>query len=224
MNAVRVPYILSQAMLLSLQPAASILDVGCGGGVLSEALVRRTTTTTTVMGVDLSGSQIAAAQAHAQRTLHPAQQERLEYRESSVEDLEPSLLFDVVCCLEVLEHIPEANRSAFLQAICQRVRPGGLLFVSTLNKTPKSFAAGIVGAEYVLRLLPVGTHTWEWFLSPADVERQLQPFGMQCIDVSGMVVHPSLSMLCGEFEWKLDPNDTDVNWIGCYRKEIGDDR
>jgi len=208
------------------------LDVGCGGGLLSESLARLGAT---VDGIDPSHALIAAARAHATATLSTLPLNRLTYTAGiTVEELAvakqrqqspSSSLFDLVCCLEVIEHAP--NPSSLLRAAGALLKPGGLLFVSTVNRTAKSFVLTIVGAEYVMRYLPVGTHDWNSYKSPGEVEQLLLPSSggdlqLQTLDVSGMVLAPeSLPAVLtrNEWNWQLDPTDTDVNWIGCYQRK-----
>ena len=125
-------------------------------------------------------------------------------------------LFDLVCVLEVVEHATDPQ--SLLDSACRLLRPGGLLFVSTLNRTAKSYILAIAGAEHIMRMVPVGTHTWEKFLSPAEVAGMItssKEAKMEVVDVCGMVLKPPFI----DMKWTLDRNDTDVNWIGAYRKE-----
>jgi len=182
-----------------------------------------------VTGLDPSNALIQAAEQHASTHLSPRARSRLTYIAGlTVEEFvqqQPESLFDVVCCLEVIEHVP--NPGSLLRAASQLLKPDGLLFVSTINKTPMSFALTIVGAEYILRYLPIGTHQWTAYKSPQDVRQLLlstttTTTNLQEIDVTGMVISPSslpAILTCNKWSWQLDPNDTDVNWIGCYRNE-----
>jgi len=202
------------------------VDVGCGGGLLSESLARLGAKTVT--GLDPSHALVAVAQAHAAEHLS-LQQNCLTYRAGTTVEAfaaeEKGIhqnSFDVVCCLEVIEHVP--NPQSLLQAASDLLKPNGLLFVSTVNRTAASFAATIVGAEYLLRFLPVGTHDWNQYQSPAQVEQWLRLLStaMRPRDVCGMVVPPAslpAVVLRNEWNWTLDPTDTNVNWIGCYQKE-----
>lgn len=183
----------------SLKPftGLSILDIGCGGGLISEPLARLGAD---VMAIDPAPANIEAARRHADR-----QGLGIDYRAVRVEDLvAEGRLFDAVVCLEVIEHVPDVG--SFVGLCGQLVRPGGLLIVSTLNRTLKSFALAIVGAEYVLRWLPVGTHQWQRFVTPDELERHLTANAMQLRRVEGMVYNPLTD------RWTLS-RDTDVNYL-----------
>lgn len=175
-----------------------ILDVGCGGGLISEPLARLGGMVT---GIEPLEANIGAARAHAARS-----RLAIDYRAASVEDLAAEgAQFDIVVCLEVVEHVPDPG--AFL-AICARlVRPGGLMVLSTINRTFKAYALAIVGAEYVLRWLPVGTHQWERFITPAELARYTQAAGLEPLDCRGLVYSPLSDT------WSIG-TDTDVNYIG----------
>ena len=199
------------------------LDVGCGGGLLSESLARLGADTT---GLDPSSALVQAAQAHAQSHLPRTVQERLRYRTGiTVQELaqqqQQKDSFDLVFCLEVLEHVPDP--ASLLCAASQLLKPEtGLLFVSTINRTCQSWATTILGAEYVMRYLPIGTHRWEAYLSPPQVQDMLLPHHVHPVNVTGMVLPPaSLPVLWmrNEWNWTLDPHNTNVNWIGCYQKK-----
>jgi ubiquinone biosynthesis O-methyltransferase len=195
-------------------PSRNALDVGCGGGLLSESLARMGLFHR-VVGIDPSAGQIEVALRHADATLYDHVRNRLEYKPCLVEEVDE--LFDVVCCLEVIEHVPDPK--SFVALACQRLKPGGHLFVSTINRTYKSYVIAILGAEYVMRILPAGTHDWKCFVSPQEVKYML-PSNVTEIKVAGMLLNPSpLSILRGNWQWNLDASDTDVNWIGCYRKD-----
>jgi 2-polyprenyl-6-hydroxyphenyl methylase/3-demethylubiquinone-9 3-methyltransferase len=157
LNPVRADYIASRAAVAG----ARVLDVGCGGGLLAEALARRGASVT---AIDLAPTMIQTAQLHAAEA-----NLAIDYRVQDAADLalQQPRGFDLVCCMEMLEHVAEP--ADFLQTLARLVRPGGTVFVSTLNRNIKSFLLAIVGAEYVLRLLPRGTHEYERFIRPAEL-------------------------------------------------------
>lgn len=157
-----------------------ILDVGCGAGLAAEAFARRGARVT---GLDAAGEALQAARAHA-----AAGGLDIAYREGLPEDLPDGETFDAVVALEVIEHV--ADRAAFLAALARATRPGGLVFLSTLNRTPRSFLMAKLGAEYLLRLLPVGTHDWRMFVTPGELGAGLRAAGLQVADITGMTMDP----------------------------------
>jgi 2-polyprenyl-6-hydroxyphenyl methylase / 3-demethylubiquinone-9 3-methyltransferase len=209
------------------------LDIGCGGGVLSESLARLGAET---VGIDPSHTLIATAEHHADKTMDSVTRRRLRYQSGVTvqdfyqSDLSPSLGFDIVCCLEVLEHVPDP--ASLLEAASRLLRPDtGLLMVSTINRTALSYAATIVGAEYLCRLLPIGTHDWHAYRSPNEVEAMLQPLSVYPVETIGMsplassclslvpaLLFQSPRRIAATWKWHLDAKDTSVNWIGCYQK------
>ena len=182
----------------------SLVDIGCGGGLVSEPMARMGAKVT---GIDGSETNIKTAQAHAHAT-----HTKVDYRATTAEALaEAGEQFDVVLALEVIEHVGDV--SLFLQSIAALVKPGGVLIVSTLNRTIKSYALAIIGAEYVLRWLPRGTHDWQKFLKPHEVILPLtQQQGLAHVETSGMVMHP----LTGQ--WRMDDRDIDVNYYAVFAK------
>jgi 2-polyprenyl-6-hydroxyphenyl methylase/3-demethylubiquinone-9 3-methyltransferase len=178
LNPVRLEYIASRVSL----PGASVLDVGCGGGLLAEALARRGAN---VQAIDLSPAMIGTAQLHAAESALS-----IDYRVQDAQalaQLHPHR-FDAVCCMEMLEHVPDPQ--AFLGTLWQLVKPGGAVFVSTLNRNLKSFMLAIVGAEYVLRLLPRGTHEYERFIRPAELAGWARKAGLTLLDTAGLHYDP----------------------------------
>ena len=174
-----------------------ILDIGCGGGILSEPLARLGAS---VVGADPSESNITVARAHATQS-----GVSVDYRNTTAEALaEANERFDVVLAMEVVEHV--ADVSLFVELSASMVKPDGLLFVATLNRTMKSFALAIVGAEYILRWLPRGTHQWDKFVTPNELEIAIEQSGMQISDEAGVIY----SLLADR--WELS-NDMDVNYM-----------
>ena len=175
LNPVRLGYIAARAPLAG----SPVLDVGCGGGILSESLAR---SGATVLGIDLSAQALATAELHAL-----SQGLMLEYRCISAEALAAECpgRYAVVACMEMLEHVPDPG--SVLAALAQLTRPGGSVFVSTLNRSPRAFLEAIVAAEYVLRLLPRGTHDYARFIRPAELARAARAAGLVVADLKGLV-------------------------------------
>ncbi len=182
---------------LRLFDGLSVLDIGCGGGLVSEPVARLGATVT---GIDPAPENIAAASAHA-----ASQVLAIDYRACRVEDLvADGRTFDCVLCLEVVEHVPDV--AAFLSECAKLVRPGGLMILSTINRTVKAYALAIVGAEYILRWLPVGTHQWERFVTPDELARHAAAAGLAISHREGLVYNPLTDA------WSLSA-DLDVNYM-----------
>lgn len=174
-----------------------ILDIGCGGGLVAEPLARLGAAVT---GVDAAERNIAVASLHARESGLS-----VDYRSGNAEDMaEAGESFDIVLALEIIEHV--ADVPLFVSAISRLARPGGLVLVATMNRTWKAFAMAIVGAEYVLRWLPRGTHDWKKFLRPSEVAAEVRRNGLGTAEVRGMSYNPL------EDRWSLSA-DTDVNYI-----------
>jgi 2-polyprenyl-6-hydroxyphenyl methylase / 3-demethylubiquinone-9 3-methyltransferase len=175
----------------------SALDVGCGGGVLAEPVARLGAR---VVGLDPAAANIEVARRHAEGAGLP-----IDYRTETIESVAAGPeRFDLVLALEVVEHV--ADIDAFVAACCGAVAPGGLLILSTINRTLRAFALAIVGAEYVLGWLPRGTHDWEKFVTPAELTASVVAGGLQPLDRRGMVYDPLADA------WRLS-SDTGVNYL-----------
>ena len=177
-NALRLDFIDSHATLAGKK----VLDVGCGGGILTEAMACKGAEVT---GIDLGRASLAAAQVHANE-----QQLEIEYRLISAEehaDREPES-YDVVTCLEMLEHVPDP--AAIVKACARLLKPAGHIFFSTINRNPKSLLFAIVGAEYVLGLLPKGTHQYEKLIRPGELDRWVRQAGLHTTEIMGMQYNP----------------------------------
>jgi 2-polyprenyl-6-hydroxyphenyl methylase / 3-demethylubiquinone-9 3-methyltransferase len=199
LNPVRLGYVKQRIALRD----ASVLDVGCGAGLLSEALAREGARVT---ATDLAPELIKVAKLHRLES-----QISVDYRLQSVESLaaEQPGSFDAITCMEMLEHVPDP--SAIVTACATLLKPGGRLFLSTLNRTPAAFALAIVGAEYVARLLPKGTHHYQDFIKPSELAAWLREAGLQLEDVSGLAYEPwrNAARIIGR---------TDVNYLACAIK------
>ena len=204
-NPVRLGFIRDQACAqfdrdpkaLDCLSELRLLDVGCGGGIVSEPLARLGGKVT---GIDPAEENIEAAKLHDEKSGLA-----IDYRATTVEALaETSALFDVVIASEVVEHVADLN--FFVEKCAALVRPGGLMIVTTINRTLKSFALAIVGAEYILRWLPVGTHRWEKFVAPDELETSLKTGKLAVVEESGIMYDPFRD------EWRRT-DDMDVNYM-----------
>ena len=202
-NPLRLDWIAAQVPLQGLQ----VLDVGCGGGILSDAMARRGAAVT---GIDLSTKALKVAQLHALE----AQTPNVNYREISAEALADSQpgTFDVVTCMEMLEHVPDP--ASVVRACATLVKPGGWVFFSTLNRNLKSFLFAIVGAEYVLNLLPKGTHEYAKMIRPSELARACREADLELVQTRGMEYNPLTRRY-----WLS--GDTSVNYMLATRKPGG---
>lgn len=201
-NPLRLDWIQSMVALKDKQ----VLDVGCGGGILSDAMAR---VGAKVTGIDLATKSLKVAQLHALETQTP----NVSYREVSAEALaaEQPACFDVVTCMEMLEHVPDP--ASVVQACAALVKPGGWVFFSTLNRNPQSFLFAIVGAEYVLNLLPKGTHEYAKFIRPSELAAFCRDAGLQTQASRGLQYNPLTQ------RYWLDAN-TRVNYMLATQREI----
>ena len=199
LNPVRLRYVADRVPL----EGAKVLDIGCGAGLLSEALAGEGARVT---AIDLAPELIDVAKLHQLEAGH-----QIDYRVQSAEAIADELPggFDAVTCMEMLEHVPDPG--SVIEACARLLKPGGRLFLSTLNRTPAAFALAIVGAEYVARLLPKGTHQYRDFIRPAELAAWLRAADLQLEDVSGLIYEP----------WRNGArltSRTEVNYLACARK------
>jgi 2-polyprenyl-6-hydroxyphenyl methylase/3-demethylubiquinone-9 3-methyltransferase len=180
-----------------------VLDVGCGGGILSEAMARAGAR---VLGIDLSQPVLDVAELHAIEAEIPA-----AYRAVAAEELaqEQPAAFDLVTCMEMLEHVP--NPAASVRSFAELVKPGGDVIVSTLNRNPLAFAVAIVGAEYIARVLPRGTHEYLKFIRPSELCRWARAAGLELRDLTGIAYNPLMR------SFRLSSN-TDVNYLAHFSR------
>ena len=194
-NPLRLDYIDGIAGLAGKR----VLDVGCGGGILSESMAARGAEVT---GIDMGEAPLEVARLHL---LESGQQ--VDYRQVPAEQFAAEVpgTFDIVTCMEMLEHVPDP--SSVVAACAKLVKPGGPVFFSTINRNPKSYLLAIVGAEYVLRMLPRGTHDYAKFIRPSELARWTRTAGLDISDTTGLTYNPLTGV------YRLDPGDVDVNYM-----------
>ena len=206
MNPCRLDYITRQIAgqygrdLTQPEPFTGLrlLDIGCGGGLLSEPMARLGAT---VIGADAAAGNIPVAQVHAEQSGL-----QIDYRNITAEELAANgEQFDVVLNMEVVEHV--ADPLAYLTACHDLLKPGGLMICSTINRNPKSFAMAIVGAEYVMRWLPKGTHEWNKFITPDELYALISNAGLTPVDRKGFVFNPI------SWQWSVSDRDLSVNYV-----------
>jgi 2-polyprenyl-6-hydroxyphenyl methylase / 3-demethylubiquinone-9 3-methyltransferase len=181
-----------------------ILDVGCGGGILCESLAQRGAQVT---GIDLGEAPLKVARLHGLES-----GVKVEYQHVSAEELAQTQAghYDIVTCLEMLEHVPDP--ASIINACAKLAKPGGDIYFSTLNRTAKAYAFAVLGAEYVLKLLPKGTHEYGKFIRPSELARWVRSAGLSLEDITGMTYNPLLR------EYKLNAKDVAVNYIVHVKK------
>ena len=199
LNPARLGYVTDRTTIAG----ARVLDIGCGGGLLSEAMAANGADVT---AIDLAPDLLKIARLHGLES-----GVKVDYRQVSAEALaaEMPAAFDAITCMEMLEHVPEPQ--SVLNACAGMLKPGGRLFLSTLNRTPAAFALAIVGAEYIARILPKGTHQYRDFIKPSELAAWLRAEGFELEDVSGLMYEP----------WRNAARvgkRTDVNYLACARK------
>ena len=194
-NPLRIDYIDKQASGIA---GKNILDVGCGGGILAEALAQKGAQVT---GIDMADLSLKVAKLH----LHESKLD-VDYQLSTVEAFaeDNAERFDVVTCLEMLEHVPDP--ASIIESASRLLKPDGVLILSTLNRNPKSFALAILGAEYILRMLPRGTHEYKKFIKPSEMAAVLRANGLRLLDTTGMIYNPLTK------NYSLG-SDIDVNYL-----------
>ncbi|MCB9988947.1 MAG: bifunctional 2-polyprenyl-6-hydroxyphenol methylase/3-demethylubiquinol 3-O-methyltransferase UbiG [Rhodospirillales bacterium] len=213
LNPARMSYIrqqiedhfsLSDPASLAPFKGLKVLDIGCGGGLVCEPMARLGAD---VNGIDADRNAIDVAIAHAAQSGLD-----IAYRNGSAESLLPkeSGRYDVVLALEIIEHV--ADRDAFIESCAALCKPGGLIIFSTLNRTAKSYAMSIIAAEYILRWVPRGTHSWDKFVRPSELAASLRHAGLSAVNEKGLVINP----LSGEFQ--ISDKDVDVNYFMSARK------
>lgn len=185
-----------------------ILDVGCGGGILAEAIAR---SGARVTGIDLSEASLEAARQHARE-----QGLNIEYRYENIEEVAEKHAgeFDAITCMEMLEHVPEPNKT--ITACSRLLKPGGHAFFSSINRTPKAFLFAIIGGEYILRLLPKGTHTYKQLIRPNELKKWAQENGLEFLRLSSLIYNPFNGI------FKVEEKE-DVNYMAHFvKKQLSD--
>ena len=185
-----------------------LVDIGCGGGILTEAMAQRGAK---VCGVDMGEAPLAVARLHAEESGLS-----IDYRQSTAEQLadQQPQSFDILCCLEMLEHVPDP--ASVIRACAKLCVPGGDLYFSTINRNPKSFLFAIIGAEYILGLLPRGTHSYKNLIRPSELAGWLRDADLELVEVRGVVMNPFTR------QFKLSESDVSINYLVHARKTTAD--
>ncbi len=199
-NPLRLDWIRQHARLTG----ARVVDIGCGGGILAESMA---VAGATVSGIDMAEGPLSVARLHQHES-----ETNVDYRQATPEELasEEAETFDIVTCLEMLEHVPDPAQ--VVKSCAELVKPGGHVFFSTINRNPKSFAFAIVGAEYILKLLPTGTHEYEKFIRPSELESWARHSGLSLQDSIGMHYNPLTK------DYSLGEN-LDVNYLMYFQRD-----
>lgn len=198
-NPIRLAYIERQGKVSGLD----VIDVGCGGGILAEAMAVKGANIT---GIDLGEKALAVAKLHALES-----EQKIDYQLISAEDMveQHAEQFDVVTCLEMLEHVPDP--ASIVAACAKLVKPGGRVYFSTLNRNPKAYAMAVIGAEYILNILPKGTHQYEKFIKPSELNAYAEAAGLQMHELIGLHYNPLFK------SYKIGPG-IDVNYMAYCTK------
>lgn len=200
-NPLRLEWILARSQGVT---GKEVVDVGCGGGILSEGLAR---SGASVTGIDMSSSALEVARLHLLESGLEVNYERIPAERLARE--RPGH-FEVVTCLEMLEHVPDP--ASVIRACGELVKPGGHVFFSSINRNPKAWLFAILGAEYLLRLLPAGTHEYDKFITPAELGRWIRQAGLELVEMTGLTYNPLTQ------QYRLDPRDLTVNYmVHCRR-------
>jgi 2-polyprenyl-6-hydroxyphenyl methylase / 3-demethylubiquinone-9 3-methyltransferase len=199
-NPLRANYIDERSPVASKQ----LIDIGCGGGILAEAMASRGAIVT---GIDMGEAPLAVARLHQLES-----NVSVNYRQITAEAIaeEQPGYYDVVTCMEMLEHVPDPQ--SIINACAKLCKPGGDLYFSTLNRHPKSYAFAILGAEYILKLLPKGTHDYAKFIKPSELAEWIRQANLQLLDITGMVYNPLTKI------YRLDARDVSVNYLMHVKK------
>lgn len=200
MNPLRADYIDEHSPVAGKK----LIDVGCGGGILSEALANKGAQ---VSGIDMGEAPLAVARLHAEES-----NLNVDYRHATAEEVaaESPAEFDIVCCLEMLEHVPDP--ASVIRACAEMTKTGGDLYFSTINRNPKSFLFAIVGAEYVLGLLPKGTHSYKKLIKPSELATWLRHAGLELVEIRGVTMNPFTR------KFSLSESDVSINYMIHARK------
>ncbi|WP_022951159.1 bifunctional 2-polyprenyl-6-hydroxyphenol methylase/3-demethylubiquinol 3-O-methyltransferase UbiG [Leucothrix mucor] len=200
-NPLRLNYVEQRAGGLADK---KVIDIGCGGGILSESMALRKAQVT---GIDMGETPLSVAQLHSLES-----GVEIDYQQTTAEAIaaESPGQYDIVTCLEMLEHVPDP--SSIIEACAALVKPGGHVFFSTINRNPKAFALAVIGAEYLLRMLPKGTHEYAKFIRPSELEGWARNSGLKLENVTGMTYNPIFQ------SYKLG-TDVDVNYLMHFTKE-----